>query len=265
MKRGLIAWDKNELPPSVFEQRLAIVRKHLAEKDLPALVVYTDVWRSNQGRYLANFMPYWNRALLVIPRDSAPVLLCGLSPRVYPWIKSVTILEDIRPNMNVSKLRDDNGWTRIGVLDLPLLPYDLAIDNATNVSWSAIHPEPDQAELAMYRRAAKMARSILEQELSNGEQDLIARLELNYRRAGAEDLVTVIHNGLISVALEYRGHWAKITRSLRSGTTATKPGTELLSGPWPWEHCLDSALTPGAIFARNGETWRLGPNGPELL
>jgi hypothetical protein len=113
MKRGWITWDKTELPPSAFDARLAIVRKHLAENDLPALVVYTDVWRSNQGRYLANFMPYWNRALLVIPRDSAPILLCGLSPRVYPWIRSVTILEDIRPNMNLPKLCDENGWKKV--------------------------------------------------------------------------------------------------------------------------------------------------------
>lgn len=265
MKRGWITWDKSELPPSAFETRLATVRQRLVEKDLPALVVYTDVWRSNQGRYLANFMPYWNRALLVIPRDSAPVLLCGLSPRVYPWIRSVTILEDIRPNMNVSKMRAENGWDSIGVLDLPLLPYDLAIENATNVDWSDIHPEPDEPELAMYRRAAKMARGILEEELAGGEQDIVARLELKYRRAGAEDLVILLHNGLISVALEYRGHWAKIARALGRDGSEAAPRTDLLSGPYPWEPCLESALTPGAIFARNGETWRLGPNGPELL
>ena len=74
-------------------------------------------------------MPYWNRALLVIPRDSAPVLLCGLSPRVYPWIKSVTILEEIRPATNLAQqltqLRTEKGWTKIGVLDLPQIPYDL--------------------------------------------------------------------------------------------------------------------------------------------
>ncbi len=265
MKRGWITWDKSELPPAAFESRLSVVRKHLAEKELPALVVYTDVWRSNQGRYLSNFMPYWNRALLVIPRESAPVLLCGLSPRVYPWIRSVTILEDIRPNMNLAKMCEENRWTKVGVLDLPLLPYDLSVPNGVDVPWSAIHREPDEAELSMYRRAAKMARTILEKELSNGEGDIVARLELNYRRAGAEDLVIVIHEGVISVALEYRGHWAKLARPLRAGAATTSQGTELLSGPYPWEQCIESALTAGAIFAREGETWRLSPNGPELL
>jgi len=260
MKRGLITWDESEIPPAVFEQRLATVRRELAARDLPALIVYTDVWRSNQGRYLANFMPYWNRALLVIPRDSAPVLLCGLSPRVYPWIRSVTIVEDIRPNMNLAKMREENGWTKIGVLDLPLVPYDLRIDNATNIAWDAIHPEPDEAELAMYRRAARMARETLDVELRSGDRDIVSRLELKYRRAGAEDLVVRTHNGSVSVALEYRGHWVKIARPAPASTHV-----ELLSGPYPYEFCSESALTPGAIFAKNGETWRLGANGPELI
>src|SRR5262249_59209139 len=50
-------------------------------------------------------------------------------------------------------------------LDLPLFPYDLAIPNSVDVPWSAIHPEADAAELAMYRRAAKLAREVLEAEL----------------------------------------------------------------------------------------------------
>ncbi len=226
MKRGLITWDKTELPPAVFERRLAVVREELAKKDLSALVVYTDVWRSNQGRYLSNFMPYWNRALLVIPRDTTPILLCGLSPRVYPWIKSVTILEDIRPFpnfSNFSKLREENGWTRVGVLDLPLLPYDMTIPNATNVRWDAIHPEPDDAELAMYRRAAKMARDILAAELPNFS---IGNLELKLRQAGAEDVVVLVNDGSVSLAMEYRGHWAKIERPLptRDSLPSDGPG-----------------------------------------
>lgn len=272
MKRGLITWDRNELPPAVFGQRLARVREEIAQRDLPALVVYSDVWRSNQGRYLTNLMPYWNRALIVIPREGAPILLCGLSPRVYPWIKSVTIIEDIRPNLNVSKLREDNGWTKIGALDLPLFPCDLAIPDAVNIPWSAIHPEPDEAELGMYRRSAKMAREILTTEISGGAEEIVPRLELKYRRAGAEDLVIVRHKASLSVAMEYRGHWVKIARPFPGAhngpfgmCTQHDSHVELLSGPYPYEYCPESALTPGAIFARNGESWRLGPNGPELL
>lgn len=274
MKRGLITWDKTEIPPSVFNTRLAIVRRELTALDLPALVVYTDVWRSNQGRYLANLMPYWNRALLVIPRESAPILLCGLSPRVYPWIRSVTILEDIRPNLNLAKLREENGWDRIGVLDLPLLPNDLAIPNSVDVPWSAIHPECDEAELAMYRRAAKLARDVLDAELPNAagliDHEFVARLERTYRHAGAEDLVILTTNGdnvplppigavlsdscSVAVALEYRGHWSRLISSQPPGVGVSLASRyELLSGPYPWEPCDKAALKPGAIFAAISE------------
>jgi len=294
MKRGWITWDKAELPPSAFDARLAVVRKHLAAADLPALVVYTDVWRSNQGRYLSNLMPYWNRALLVIPRDSAPVLLCGLSPRVYPWIRSVTILDEIRPNMNLSRMCEENGWTKVGVLDLPLIPSDLTVPNAVDVPWSAIHPEPDEAELSMYRRAAKMAREILRAEIPVGlDHEYVGRLERAYRRAGAEDLVVLVTNGdtpplpprgltlgapsSISVAMEYRGHWVKIVGSGFQPAAGLPPGVQLLSGPYPYEYCRSQDLEPGSIFAAvtesivdgkrifRGDTYRQGPNGPELL
>jgi len=286
MKRGWITWDKTELPPSAFESRLAVVRARLAAADLPALVVYSDVWRSNQGRYLSNFMPYWNRALLVIPRDGAPVLLCGLSPRVYPWIRSVTILEDIRPSANIpqqlNQLRTEKGWSRIGVLDLPQLPYELSVPDAVDVPWSAIHAEPDEAELSMYRRAAAMAREILDEELSGPpvllDRRFVGRLERRFRRAGAEDLVIFITGDSVSVALEYRGHWVKIVRATVAAPRSSSVfKTELLSGPYPYECCLQSDLKPGSIFAVttegivegkrvfHGDTFRLGPDGAELL
>jgi hypothetical protein len=290
MKRGWITWDKTELPPSVFDARLAGVREQLAAQDLPALVVYTDVWRSNQGRYLANFMPYWNRALLVIPRDGAPILLCGLSPRVYPWIRSVTILDEIRPSQNIAQqltnLCAEKAWTKIAVLDLPLLPNDLAIPNPVDVPWSAIHPEPDAAELSMYRRAARLARETLEAELSSSpgliDHEFVARLELKYRRAGIEDLVILTTNGgtpqppngstlshacAVSVAMEYRGHWVKIVRSI--ALHSDPPKIELLSGPYPYEYCTQKDLSVGAIFAMlstsHGDSYRLTTSGPELL
>jgi hypothetical protein len=294
MKRGLITWDKTELPPSAFDARLATVRAELAKRDLPALVVYTDVWRSNQGRYLANFMPYWNRALIVIPREGAPVLLCALSPRVYPWIRSVTILDEIRPNMNLAKLREEMGWTRIGVLDLPLLPWDLAIDNLTDVPWDDIHPKPDDAELAMYRRAAKMAREALNAvSVDRVDHEVVADLERTLRRAGAEDLVILVTDGStvplpptgatlgpqssISIALEYRGHWVKVGQPIlaAAGFPAGSPTckTELLSGPYPYEPVIASAIKPASVFASvteslvnhkrlfHTETWIQGPTG----
>jgi Xaa-Pro aminopeptidase len=240
MKRGLITWDKAELPTSVFDARLAKVRSALADRDLPALLVYSDVWRSNEGRHLTNYMPYWNRSLIVLPREGARVLLCGLSPRVYPWIKSVTVFEEIRPASKLVptllQLCSERGWTKLGVLDLPRLPHEIHSPlAASDVKASDVKLNlTDDAEIAMLRRAEQMAREILAAELPNGagltDYRFVGRLERAFRRAGAEDLVLLFSTGdsaprpacgamlgdkySVAVALEYRGHWARVTQGL---------------------------------------------------
>ncbi len=288
MKRGLIAWDKAELPPAVFEARLDAVRKSLAERELPAAVVYSDVFRSNQARFLINFMPYWNRSLLVIPREGAPVLLCALSARVYPWIRSVSAIEDIRPAgalvPALLQLCAERHWKRIGVLDLPRLPEEISRADVEMVD-VPVPLAADDAEFAMRRRTASLARQILTEELPNGagkqDYEFAGRLERALRRAGAEDLVILLSAGRTSprpaegatlaeyysaaIALEYRGHWAKVTRartsghSLRDHFEATlKKGTggyvENLSGPYPAEGWDRSRLAPGSIFVLHVES-----------
>jgi len=303
MKRGWITWDRTELPREAFETRLASARKHLGERDLPLLVVYTDIWKSNQGRHFSNYMPYWNRALLLIPREESPVLLCALSPRVYPWIKSVTVLNDIRPSPNPAQglleICSEKGWEKIGVLGLGQVPYDLhqqmragAVE-AVDVSLPA---EPDEWELSMYRHAAALARTGLEEELAVGvgvlDHEFTGRLERRFRRAGAEDLVVLLTNGQtaprpaagetlgedfsVSLALEYRGHWVKVARSASTrDPVPVRLHVENLSGPYPYEPS-DRLETQSILAVRfesqtervrrfHGDTYWSGSEGLKLL
>jgi hypothetical protein len=259
MKRGLITWDKSEIPPQVFEKRITRVREILTDKNLSALLVYSDLWRSNQARFFSNYMPYFNRALLIIPRDLPLTLLCGLSPRVYGWIRSVTTIDDVRPAGNFAKplfeLATQRGWTDIGVLDLPQLPYDIykALHTGplalTNVELAAHDETHDATEDAMRRKAAGIANQILDEEIPDAigliDYHFAGRLERRFRRAGAEDLVVLLANGRavpapasgamlargfsVSVAVEYRGHWARITRPHE-----LQPA-ERLDGSYPYE------------------------------
>ena len=244
MKRGLITWDKLELPPDVFRARIDRVRQILGTQDLPALVVYTDVWRSNWGRYLSNFMPYWNQSLLIVPRERPLILLCALSPRVYPWIQSVTILDDIRPSPKLSenllKVCADYSWKRLGVLDLSKLPQQiynpLRGSGLSLVDISAQHSfkrTSDPNELSIWRKSISIARRILETELLGGPAEtdfrLAGRLERAFRRAGMEDLLLLFSGGgsapgpargtklgdifSVVVAAEYRGSWVRVARA----------------------------------------------------
>jgi hypothetical protein len=272
MKRGWIHWDRTELPAAAFEARLSRLRQALAGLDLAAVALYSDLWRSNHGRYFTNFMPYWNRSLVLIPREGKPVLLCGLSPRVYPWIRSVTVLEEIRPAGNPARalldLAAEKQWKRIGLLGRAHWPQEMiALLREGTVacedvpSTGVYEPGFDEWEIAMRRRAAEMARKILAEEMSRGgeEQDyqFVGRLERALRRAGAEDVVILLSGGRtapapahgntfrdgcsVTLALEYRGHWVRLSRP-----HTTPPVEESLRNQWEvlLQHVREPAHAP---------------------
>ena len=281
MKRGLVSWDRSELPPEELAARLAAVHAVARNKDLDALVLYSDVWRSNDARYLSNYMPYWNRAFVVVPREEKPILLCALSPRVYPWIKTVTVHETIiaspSPPATLFKLSAERSWKRVGVCDLEGLPADLYTELTSgkleliDISRGEIRAAPSEVEVRMHARAASMAREVLEKELSTAgaqtDHELTGRLERLLRHAGAEDVVILVSDGQgppvpaagaavrphtsVVVAIEYNGHWAKVTRNV-AGVISSLPARgamelrEILSGPYSWESA-DDATVPAVV------------------
>jgi hypothetical protein len=285
MKRGLITWDKVRVPPSAFATRLEALNQIMERYDVPALVVYTDVWRANDVRYVSNYMPYWNRAFAVVAREEKPILLCSLSPRVYPWIKTVTIHETVVPSPNLPtqllKLAADRGWSRLGFLDYEGLPHDLYTQlraerlEVIDIPRALVRVAPDAAEIAMHRHAAAIAREALATALVEGaigmnEFSLIGRLERVVRRAGAEDLVAMVANGQghfraatgeivgrntsIMAAVEYSGHWAKVSRNLAGLTSPLssmeRSGyVETLSTSYPWQPLQPQALPDAAVVA----------------
>jgi hypothetical protein len=251
MKRGLIAWDRAELPEAALAARLERLRGVAAAASVSALVVYTDVWRSNHVRHLSNFMPFWGRSLLVVPATGAPFLVCGHSPRVYPWLRSVTTVQDIRPAGDLgpaaTRVVAESGWSRLGVLELPRLPVDVAralektgvelvpVSVADSTHWI------DVTELAMRRKAVVTARRIVGEllescELPGTELALSARLERSLRVEGMEDVVLWVGDGrslprppadrplppafCITVAAEYRGHWVMLSRTRDPGASS---------------------------------------------
>ncbi len=101
----------------------------------------------------------------------------------------------------------------------------------------------------MHGRAARMAREVIEQELPTAagktDHELTGQLERLLRRAGAEDVVILVSDGegpplpaegrtvgphtSVVVAIEYNGHWAKVTRNV-SGVTAQPADTRRSDG-----------------------------------
>ena len=302
MKRGLIGWSHDEISPATFEARIETFRALTRRDGVPAVVVYSDVWRSNEVRWLSNFMPYWNRSLLVVPSTGAPTLICGLSPRVYPWIRSVTTLDDIRPGKNIVQRLDalaaEQRWPVVGVLDLERLPHDLHAELSrarvmlSDVDAGTLFARGDTAEHKMRQRAARLARGHLDHVTSLNaptlDSEVVARLERDLRRAGAEDLVIWCSDGFhaprpasavrleppfsVVVAVEYRGHWAQVGRVVgaESVVTAAREAFEqrigdlrssgepvtvrTLSGPYPFEAIdPDRPMLEGTVVSVHAE------------
>lgn len=247
MKRSLIAWDEDELPRATLDARVERARKRAGDAGVAALAVFTDVWRSNHGRHLVNFMPFWGSSLIVVPVESEPVLLCGNSPRVYPWIHTITSADNIRPAKNLAAsllgLASELGWNRVGVTDLLELPFEIYRElqasklDVVALDAREIFGTPDERELAMHHTAAEATRRIVE-EASKGardlsEHELVARLERALRGAGMEDVLVRVSDGQaaprpaaarritegssVAVAAEYRGHWASVSRPVSGG------------------------------------------------
>src|SRR4029079_15917020 len=95
MRRGLIAWSRTELPPSVLDARVARAQAAMADARIDALAIYTDPARSGGASWLTAFVPYWNRGVVVLTRNGKPVLFTGVSKRVHTWIKNNAHLEDV--------------------------------------------------------------------------------------------------------------------------------------------------------------------------
>lgn len=286
MKRGFIGWDPEQLPRAALEARLEELRRRVAGLGVQALVAFSDVWRSNDVRYLSNYMPYWNRALTVIPPGEKPILLCALSPRVYPWIRSVTLHETIIPSPHLVaqlvRLCAERSWNRLGVLDYEGLPYDLYKQLAAekldiaDVPRHLVRPQAAESELAMHRRAAKLARAALETHITPTavgmtDHEFTGCLERTLRRAGAEDLFVLVANGQtppvppsgnlihshssVTVALEYCGHWVKLSRNMAGMTSSLPPPRgvpvhlQTLSRASGWEGIDAADEASGAIIS----------------
>src|SRR5258706_7806600 len=87
MRRGLISWSRDEVPPSVLEGRVARLQEQMRNADLGATLIYTSFARPSAVAWLTHFVPYWNEALLVVSATGAPVLLAAFSKRVHDWIR----------------------------------------------------------------------------------------------------------------------------------------------------------------------------------
>jgi hypothetical protein len=95
MRRGLMGWNSEELPLTTLKTRLVRLRSTMKAAGLDGLVVYTNNVRPSAMTYITGFTPYWSDALLLVPKNGAPVFATALSKRVSEWIRTTDPLSEI--------------------------------------------------------------------------------------------------------------------------------------------------------------------------
>src|SRR5467141_161120 len=259
MRRGLISWSRDEVPPSVLEGRVARLQEQMRAAELGVVLIYTSFARPSAVAWLTHFVPYWNEALLVIFPTGAPVLLAAFSKRVHDWIRSVSHLGEVRsaPDLGratVAFLKERPPQpSRIGVLELDALPWPVAepimkseyggaVVDATGV-FASIRQPADEVEIRLARRAATIAVQAFKAipTAAKSASELLSVLERSARLAGAEEVLPRLAPDLradatlrrlegdallgeryaIELSVAYKATWVRITRCV--STQAVPP------------------------------------------
>ncbi len=203
MRRGLIARSKVELPDAVFDARLERLRSAMGGLD--AIVVYTNNTRPAAVSWLTGFVPYWSEAVLVLPRDAAPVLVVALTFRVKPWIERTSRVAEVihTPRVGIETARLIAGGkpdAAVGVVDLDHLSAGIVDDlreggpqlsffDASDL-FAALRARADPAEIMLAARASAIAGAALSciDPQAAGIGAILAMVEGEARRQGAEEV-----------------------------------------------------------------------------
>lgn len=261
MKRGLVLLDPKEVPPGELEGRVDALQESMAEEGVAATLTYGDVYRSGDITYLSNICLYWNEALLVVPAKGGPALLAKLSPRVHPWMRSTSNLEDLRSGQSLAGLvasyLGDTAPGVLGLTEMDWWPGTLVEElERTLPGWELRdlgdvvrrrRRSPSTSELALLRSgAAVTARAVragMEDGLTNPER--AKRAELSARMGGVEDAAVSCDRtdgeaDTVELSSEYRGYWTLAARVVPHGEPDWAGALAQAYGS------AEAALAPGA-------------------
>lgn len=249
MRRGLIAWSPEEVPPETLDARVRRLQSAMRANDLGAVLIHTCFPRPAGVSFLTQFVPYWSEALLVVVPDGPPTLLAALTKRVHGWIREVSHIGDIvsAPDLGRAaaaylkdRMQSSNG-ARIGVVELGSVPRALAEPVAAALGadalvdatamFATLRQPADQAEIALAERATGIAaKSVALFAEQNGRAgDKVSAAERAARAAGAEEVAVLVALDLaqgtvfrwlegettigrrhaVQISIAYKGTWVR--------------------------------------------------------
>ena len=260
MKRGLVVLDPAEVPPQERVDRIARLHEQLAAEGVTIALVYGDVHRSDDIGYLTNLCIYWNEGIVAVPVAGDPAFLMKLSPRVHPWMRTSSMVTDLRSGKSfrdlVAKLVDGAEPGVIGLVDAELWPATAAADVRAGAPGWEVRPlggvvreqrlAPSAAELALLREGGQLLAAAIDAAAEPGLHDgeRLAAVERGLRGGGYTDVqADVVHGpdgvAAIDVIGQYRFGWLRAARLV--GTAA-------------WTGAVESALRAACAAVAPGVT-----------
>ena len=96
---GSYTWAQDRLPSDEFSLRLDDLRRGMAQHGWRAVLAYGDVREHAALAYLSNFIPRVRWGMALLPRDGVARLLCAMSTRDLPAMRTLTWIADVRSGM----------------------------------------------------------------------------------------------------------------------------------------------------------------------
>jgi hypothetical protein len=208
MRRGLMAWDADEVPVEALRQRIRRLQGELASADRDAIILYTNFIRSAAVSYLTAFSPYWADGLLLVPREGEPVFATTLSKRVGEWIQTVKPVGDLvnspMPAKVLGEIIGEKKARRISILELDAFPSGLyqefvaAAPGVQIVDGTEVFAKAraiDDVERRLFERADRIAAAALQSvDPVHAETagDAVGAVERSARIQGAEEAYVAI-------------------------------------------------------------------------
>ena len=250
MRRGLMAWDAEEIPLAALQERVRRLQAAMAEAGQDAIVLYTNFIRSAAVSYLTAFSPYWADGMLLVPRVGEPVFATTLSKRVGSWIQTVKPIGDLvtspAPGTVLGKrLAEMRGIRRLAILELDKFPGGLYDELGTALpaieivdgteTFAKARNVLDEVEKRLLTKADAMAKQALQsldpKDCTLGEA--VGAVEKAARLQGAEEVYIAIAPDLdsdrrflrlsgdrplgsrfaIRATLAYKGNWVRHTKT----------------------------------------------------
>ena len=129
MKRGLVVRDRSEIADAEWDGRIDAVQSVMADQGLDFVLVYGDVFRSDDIGYLTNLCIYWNEGVVAVPAQGPPLFLTKLSQRVHSWMRLTSTMTDLRSGKTfgdlVTGLVAEGGTGTLGLVDADLWPASI--------------------------------------------------------------------------------------------------------------------------------------------